>query len=88
MKTYTLSFKAIGKTNTISDIQSDEKVISIAYKTLVDYSISNWIDKNKLDGKTLSIIDIYLHDQNQNLVYSQGNWNDLDSINPPTKQNN
>ena len=81
MKTYTLHFKASGKLIVAPIIcEVLQGKTSLSYKVIVDEEISNWLRKENLSAKSMSILDIVLLNDSKQVMFSQENWTNTDSI--------
>ena len=81
MKNYTLSFIAKGKPIIIS---AKAEVVyglsSLSYKPLVDDKISKWLQTNRIDDKSINLLDVVLTNESQQQVFNQKNWFDYTTI--------
>lgn len=81
MKNYSLHFKASGiliVTPIICEVSNE--LTSLSYKPIVDDEISNWLKKEKLNAKTTSILDIVLLNDSKQVLFTQENWININSI--------
>jgi len=81
MKTYTLHFKASGElivTPIICEVIQGKT--SLSYKVIVDEEISKWLRKQNLSAKSTSILDIILLNDSKQVMFSQENWTNTDTI--------
>jgi hypothetical protein len=81
MKTYSLYFKASGKQIvTLINCEILQGLTSLNYKPTVDETISNWLRKEKLNAKSTSILDIVLLNDSKQVMFTQENWTNINSI--------
>lgn len=81
MKTYSLHFIASGEQFvTPINCEVSSGFTSLSYKSIVDEEISNWLKEKKLNAKSTSILDIVLENDSKQVIFTQENWTDVNSI--------